>query len=57
MPRDRLGGEPNTVSDPVVAGDNQPRPSRLVGSSPLLNTQTHSRQFDGCESLGKEMFS
>ena len=54
---DRLGGEPSAVSYPVVASDSQPRPFRLVDSTPLLDAQTHSRQFDGCEDLGEERLS
>ena len=57
MPWDRLSGEPIAVSDPVVASDSQPRPSRLVDSTPLLDAQTHSRLFDGRDGLGEERLS
>ena len=57
MSRDRLSGEPSAASDPVVASDSRPCPSRLVDSTPLLDAQPHSRQFDGCEGLGEERLS
>ena len=57
MPRDQLGGDPSAVSDPVVASDSQPRPSRLVDSTPLLDAQAHSRQFVSCEGLAEERLS